>query len=44
MIPDSPFFFQPTLCSLLEHDALVQRSRLSFALLDWSALEERQVS
>jgi hypothetical protein len=42
MIPDSPLFDQSTLARLLEHDALVQRYRQFFALLDWSALDERE--
>lgn len=42
MIPDSHMFDQSTLVRLLEHDALVQRYRQFFALLDWSALDERE--
>jgi hypothetical protein len=41
MIPNSLLFDQSTLACLLEHDALVQRYRQFFALLDWSALDER---
>jgi hypothetical protein len=44
MIPNSSTFDQSTICRLLEHDALVQRYRQFFALLDWSALEQRQAS
>ena len=44
MIPDSLVFDQPTLARLLDHDALVQRSRQCFALLDWSAVDKRDVS
>ena len=44
MIPDSALFDQPTLARLLEHDALVQRYRHFFALLDWSAVHERDAS
>ena len=41
MIPDSQIFDQSILARLLEHDALVQRYRQFFALLDWSTVEER---
>jgi hypothetical protein len=41
MIPNSLLFDQSTIACLLEHDALVQRYRQFFALLDWSALDER---
>jgi hypothetical protein len=41
MIPDSQLFGQSTLVRLLEHDALVQRYRWFFALLDWRMLDER---
>ena len=41
MIPDSLVFDQTTLARLLEHDALVQRYRQCFALLDWSAVDKR---
>jgi hypothetical protein len=44
MIPNSSTFDQSTICRLLEHDALVQRSRQFFALLDWTALAQRQAS
>jgi hypothetical protein len=44
MIPDSQIFDQPTLARLLAHDALVQRYRQFFALLDWAALEQHQAS
>lgn len=38
MIPDSQVFDQPTLAAMLAHDALVQRYRQFFALLDWGAV------
>ncbi len=44
MIPDSLIFDQPTLARLLDHDALVQRYRQFFALLDWSAVDERDTT
>lgn len=44
MIPDSQLFDQSTLVCLLEHDALVQRYRQFFALLDWSTVQERDAS
>jgi hypothetical protein len=44
MIPESHLFDQSTLTRLLEHDALVQRYRHFFALLDLSALEESQAA
>ncbi|HKV01032.1 MAG TPA: hypothetical protein VJQ26_02840, partial [Ktedonobacteraceae bacterium] len=44
MIPDSQIFDQSSLARLLEHDALVQRYRQFFALLDWSAVQERDAT
>jgi len=44
MIPDSQLFDQSTLVCLLEHDALVQRYRQFFALLDWSTVHERDAN
>ena len=42
MIPNSHVFDQFTLARLMDHDALVQRYRQFFALLDWSALDQRE--
>ena len=36
IIPISRHFDQPTLCKIIEADALVQRYRALFALFDWS--------
>ena|SRR5579859_7789355 len=44
MIPNSHVFDQSTLARLHEHDALVQRYRQFFALLDWSALDQQQAA
>lgn len=44
MIPDSQIFDQSTIRCLIEHDALVQRYRRFFALLDWSALQRQQTT
>ncbi len=44
MIPDSLVFDQPTLARLLDHDALVQRYRQFFALLDWSVVNEHDAN
>lgn len=40
MIPDSPLLDQSTCARLLDHDALVQRYRQFFALLDWTAVND----
>jgi len=44
MIPNSAVFDQSTLTRLLDQDALVQRYRRLFALLDFSALEAHQAA
>ncbi len=44
MIPDSLLFDQSALARWLEHDALVQRYRQFFALLDWRAVDEYDTS
>lgn len=40
MLPYSRTFDQQTLTLLMEHDAVVQRSRAFFALLDWQVLPD----
>jgi len=44
MIAETPTLDQPTIDLLREQDALVQRARALFALLDWSQLEQQQAS
>ena len=41
MLPYSPTFDQHTLTRLIEHDAIVQRYRALFALLDWQVLPDQ---
>src|SRR2546425_12581846 len=40
MLPYSQTFDQRTLALLMEHDAIVQRYRAFFALLDWQVLPD----
>src|SRR5215467_9821207 len=42
MIPHSHLFDQPTLCSLIKHDAVVQRYRAFFDLINWTPVEQYQ--
>ena len=44
MIAETPTLDQATIDLLREQDALVQRARALFALLDWSQLEQQQAS
>ena len=44
MIAETLTLDQPTIDLLREQDALVQRSRALFALLDWSQLDQQQAS
>ena len=41
MLPYSQTFDQQTLTLLMEHDAVVQRYRALFALLDWQVLPDQ---
>ncbi|OLE31110.1 MAG: hypothetical protein AUG45_14020 [Ktedonobacter sp. 13_1_20CM_3_54_15] len=40
MLPYSRLFDQRTLALLMEHDAIVQRYRALFALIDWQVLPD----
>lgn len=42
MIPHSDLFDQSTLAKMIQHDALVQRYRRFFALLDWQPIQQWQ--
>ena len=41
MLPYSRLFDQRTLALLMDHDAIVQRYRALFALLDWQVLPDQ---